>query len=80
MPCCCGMQNASGTGCMETIEFFQKAHIAGFESVNKICAKQYPGFTTVSGGGRLEGSMIGVVLFWMLVEFAAMGFEGWFVL
>ena len=40
---------------METIEFFQKAHIAGFESVNKICAKQYPGFVPVSGGLRLEG-------------------------
>ena len=78
MPCCCGAQNSSGTGCMETIEFFQKAHIAGFESVNKICAKQYPGFVTVSGGLRLERSMIGVVAFWMLIKIVGIHFDGWF--
>ena len=63
---------------METIEFFQKAHIAGFESVNKICAKQYPGFVTVSGGLRLERSMIGVVAFWMLIKIVGIHFDGWF--
>lgn len=81
MPCCCGAQNLTGVGCAETIEFFQKAHIAGFGSVNKICATQYPGFVAVSRGMRLEESMVGVVSFCMLVmTLVGFGFDGLFAL
>ena len=80
MPCCCGAQNSTGIGCVETIEFFQKAHIAGFGKINKICAKQYPGFINVSGGLRLKGSMVGVVAFWILLKIVGINFDGWAML
>jgi hypothetical protein len=80
MPCCCGAQNSSGIGCVETIEFFQKAHIAGFGPVNTICTKQYSGFVAVSGGLRLEGSITGVVGFWVLLMLAGYDFNGSFIL
>jgi hypothetical protein len=69
MPCCCGPKNAAGRGCSETIEFFQKAHIAGLKSVDKFCVDQYPGFVHISEGGRMKKPMIGLVIFYMLFSF-----------
>lgn len=80
MPCCCGAQNNTGVGCEETIEFFEKAHLAGFESVNKICATQYPGFVAVSSGSRLQLSIVGAVGVWILLALVGSDFDGLFEL
>jgi len=77
MPCCCGARNDTGVGCRETIEFFEKAHIAGVDSVNKICATQYPGFVAVSRGRKLEAS-IGVIAAYMILSLAVFDFIGMF--